>query len=242
MYDVHSRERKAKTMIAVLSDFYGGEHSLTGLTALDVGSSTGIIDNYLSAYFRKTTGIDIDTQAVLHARGEYGKEDLEFLEADALNMPFDDNSFDIVICSQIYEHVPNAVKLMSEIHRVLRPSGVCFFSAGNRINVIEPHYRLPFLSVLPKFLAHHYMRISGKGSHYYEEHLSYWGLKHLTQAFLRHDYTRKMIEQPRQFATEYMVSPHGLKGSLVRLFARYCYWFFPNYVWLLQKPTEQPVL
>jgi 2-polyprenyl-3-methyl-5-hydroxy-6-metoxy-1,4-benzoquinol methylase len=238
MYDVESRERKAKTMIAVLSDYCGGEEKLAKLAVLDVGSSTGIIDNYLSRHFMKTTGIDIDTDAVAHAAQTFDQDNLVFMEADAMNMSFQENSFDIVICSQIYEHVPDAAKLVSEIHRVLKPAGVCFFSAGNRINIMEPHYRLPFLSILPKPLAHLYMRLAGKGSHYYEEHFTYWGLKKLTQDFICHDYTVKMVNQPQNYAIEYMVPEQGLKGRIVRLIANYFIWFFPNYIWLLEKPGQ----
>ncbi|HXA46417.1 MAG TPA: class I SAM-dependent methyltransferase, partial [Burkholderiaceae bacterium] len=185
-----------------------------------------------------TIGIDIDTDAVLHATRQFDKENLVFIEEDALNMRFNENSFDIVICSQIYEHVPDAARLIGEIHRVLKPGGVCFFSAGNRINIMEPHYRLPFLSMLPKPLAHLYMRLAGKGRHYYEDHLTYWSLKKLTLGFTCHDYTRKMVDQPQKFAIEYMVAQTGLKAKLVRLLAHYFYWFFPNYIWLLEKSDQ----
>jgi len=240
MYNVQSREQKARTMIAVLADHWGGEPNLGELIVLDVGSSTGIIDNFLSQYFKRTIGIDIDTDALAHASSTYNKENLIFIEADALNMSFPENSFDVVICSQIYEHVPDPAKLISEIHRVLKPSGVCYFSAGNRINVMEPHYRLPFLSMLPKPLANLYMKLAGKGSHYYENHLTYWGLKKLTRFFACHDYTKKMVNQPGEFAIEYMVSSKGLKGNLVRIFARYFYSLFPNYIWLLEKMPHDP--
>lgn len=240
MYDVASRELKAKTMIAVLSNFFGSQSALDELVVLDVGSSTGIIDNYLAGYFKKVTGIDIDSAAVAHASKAFHKNNLEFLEADAMNLQFADNSFDVVICSQVYEHVPDSTRLMEEIFRVLKPSGVCYFSAGNRISIMEPHYRLPFLSILPKGLAHLYMKITGKGTHYYEEHLSYWGLKKLTRSFVRHDYTKKMVTDPIKYKIEYMVKPAGIQRRLVNLCVSYLYWAFPNYIWLLQKspPTK----
>jgi len=237
MYDVQSRERKAKTMIAVLSDYFGVPR-LADLTVLDVGSSTGIIDHYLSQHVKRMTGIDIDTQAVLHAQKNFQRENLEFAEGDAMRLAFADDSFDVVICSHIYEHVPDSTKLMSEIRRVLKPSGVCFFSAGNRIIVMEPHYRLPLLSVLPKPLAHLYMKLTGKGSRYYEEHLTYWGLKRLTQAFIHHDYTQRMVLQPEKFGIDYMVGSRGLRRFLVRLVAQRFYCFFPTYIWLLEKSSE----
>lgn len=239
MYDVPSRERKAKTMLAALADYFGDEQMLGALTLLDVGASTGIIDHYLSAYCRKVTGVDIDANAVSHANRQYGGESLEFIEGDAMALQFADNSFDIVICSQVYEHVPDAQKLMDEIFRVLKPAGVCYFSAGNRLNLMEPHYKLPLLSVIPKPLAHIYMRLAGKGNHYYEEHLSYWGLKKLVRKFICHDYTGEMVRDPARFEMLYMLDPASMTGRLARLCARYAYWAFPNYVWLLQKPVKE---
>lgn len=236
MYDGPSRVKKARTMIAVLSDFLGGERYLAGLSVLDVGASAGIIDHYLSGYFRKVTGVDIDERAILHARQTFEKANLEFCVGDGMKLQFADNSFDVVICAQVYEHVPDANKLLAEIYRVLKPSGICYFSAGNRLNVMEPHYRLPFLSVLPKSLAHLYMRLAKKGDYYYEDHRSYWGLRKLTRDFICHDYTEKMVKSPALFEMSYMLDAASAKGRLARLCVGYFYWAFPNYIWLLQKP------
>ena len=79
--------------------------------------------------------------------------------------------------------------MMNEIHRVLKMGGVCYFAAGNRLMYNEPHHNLPLLSVLPRPLAHIYIRMAGKANFYYEKHLSYWGLKQLVQQFKRVDYT-----------------------------------------------------
>jgi ubiquinone/menaquinone biosynthesis C-methylase UbiE len=235
MYDVISRERKAKTMVAVLSDFFAPQY-LVEKTILDVGSSTGIIDNYLSNHFGDVIGMDIDEKAVTHAIQLYGKNNLKFLVADAMNMQFADNSFDIVICSQVYEHVPDASRLMQEIYRIMKPLGVCFFSAGNRLNLIEPHYKLPLLSVIPKPFAHLYMKLAGKGSQYYETHLSYWSLKKLTKAFTCHDYTKKIVHDPVRYGANYMLPPQSKTLRMAQLLVDHFYFAFPNYIWLLQKP------
>lgn len=234
MFDIVMRERKARTMIAVIEDFIS--RPLSDLSLLDVGGSTGIIDNYLSNFFGKVVGIDIDGTAVTYAAETHKKENLEFRIADALSLPFTNESFDVVICSQVYEHVPDPGKMFEEIFRVLRSGGVCYFAANNRIMLNEPHYNLPLLSVLPRPLAHIYMRVTGKGSHYYEELLSYWGLKSLTKRFRRIDYTLKAVFEPEKYLTDYMVRPHSLKAAAARIVLKYFYWASPAYIWLLQKP------
>ncbi|KPK22905.1 MAG: hypothetical protein AMJ61_16625 [Desulfobacterales bacterium SG8_35_2] len=67
MYKHQGRERKAKTILAVMQDFLG-QTPLPSLSLLDVGSSTGIIDNFLADYFLKVTGIDIDKEAIQYAQ------------------------------------------------------------------------------------------------------------------------------------------------------------------------------
>jgi SAM-dependent methyltransferase len=198
LYDEEKRTKKADTMIAVLANFYGQE-KLKTLKVLDVGASTGFIDYYLAGFFEQVVGIDIDEQAIAFASEKFNAENLVFKLDDAMKLSFDTDSFDVVVCSQVYEHVPDAQLMFSEIYRVLKPGGVCYFAAGNRLNVKEHHYGLPFLSVMPRFLAHYYIRIFGKADFYYEKHLSYWGLMMLVNNFIFVDFTRAIIADPEKF-------------------------------------------
>jgi ubiquinone/menaquinone biosynthesis C-methylase UbiE len=48
---------------------------------------------------------------------------------DVLNSPFADNEFDTVISTQVLEHVPKPWLMIKEIHRILKPGGVCILTA-----------------------------------------------------------------------------------------------------------------
>ena len=72
MFNREGREKKAKTMVAVLSDFL--DSNLQTLSVLDVGSSTGIMANYLANYFGNVIGIDIDEKAIMYARDNFIKK------------------------------------------------------------------------------------------------------------------------------------------------------------------------
>lgn len=172
-FSVEGRERKARKVLAILEDAVGpsSENSM-----LDIGCSSGIMTRLFSPSFARVVGTDIDMPALGSARTADERETVLWLVADSQHLPISDETFDVVNCTHIYEHVPDPHLMMSEIYRVLRPNGVCFFSAGNRLSYIEPHYRLPLLSVMPKFLAHLYLRILGRGQHYYETHLTYLGV------------------------------------------------------------------
>jgi 2-polyprenyl-3-methyl-5-hydroxy-6-metoxy-1,4-benzoquinol methylase len=203
---------------------------------LDVGASTGFICNYLAPSFEKIDGIDIDEKAISFAKKNFhNTPNLEFHIGDAMNLAYPDQTFDVVFCAQIYEHVPNAKRMIQEIHRVLRPGGVCYFAAGNRLMLNEPHYNLLFLSILPKFIANIYLRILRRGSFYYETHLTYWGLRKLVKPLQIIDYTVSMIEKPARYRIEYLLSPESRKHKIARWIVNYAYWLCPGYVWLLKK-------
>jgi len=234
VYDKEAREKKAKTIIAVLKDYI--ESDLKRLSVLDIGCSTGFITNYLSNYFGFSFGIDIDESAIEFAKQHFVKDKLEFIKNDSQQLRFTENAFDAVICAHVYEHVPDAGRLFGEIFRVLKSGGICYFAAGNRISIMEPHYNLPFLSMLPRPIAHLYVRALRKSSHYYEKHLTYWGLEKLVCAFEKVDYTKKIIREPKKFHAEYMIPPDSLKARLAKAIIIHAYFLFPTYIWLLRKP------
>lgn len=232
MHSVHGRQRKAETMRRVLLEARGG--SLLDADVLNLGCSTGIIDEYLAKHVRSMTGVDIDEPAVLLAESRKSAANMQFRVGDAMALSFDDCSFDVVICSQVYEHVPDAERMMSEIRRVLRPGGLCYFAATNRWGVMEKHYHLPFLSWLPGKAANAYLRLSGKGDVYYEKHLGYRGLLDLASAFEIEQWTGRIIDDPERYAASYM-----FPGRLARTVARSMHAnlrpLFPGYIWLLRK-------
>ena len=111
-------------------------------------------------------------------------------------------------------------RLLEEIHRVLRP-GICYFAAGNRLAVREPHYGLLFLSYLPRTAADAYLRWSRKGSVYYETHRTVWGLRRLVRRFTVIDYTPRLIETPSLFGLNYLVQEGTRRHRLAKFAVRH---------------------
>jgi hypothetical protein len=69
----------------------------------------------------------------------------------------------------VIEHVgdyPAQGEHLGEIRRVLRDDGVLYLATATRWLVMEPHYRLPFLSWLPRRGADVYLRATGRGHDY----------------------------------------------------------------------------
>ena len=233
MHSVEDRQRKASTMLAILREALGD--GLAAADALNLGCSTGIIDEFLAAHVATMIGVDIDEPAIELASGRRVAQNLEFRLDDAMNLSFADGSFDIVICSQVYEHVPDPDRMMVEIYRVLRPGGVCYFAATNRWALVEKHHRLPFLSWLPPRCADLYMRLMGKGEAYYERHLGYWSLRRLISRFRMEEWTGKVLDTPERYAAEYMMGGR-FKRLTAQLLFRVLRPLFPGFIWLLWKP------
>jgi hypothetical protein len=103
---------------------------------------------------------------------------------------------------------------------------------------MEPHYRLPFLSLPPKPIANLYLRLTGKGNHYYENHFFIGGLRKLVAKFELVDYTRRIIEDPLTFSATEMIDPGSLKQKLALAALDLAYWLCPTYVWVLTKPEQ----
>jgi methylase of polypeptide subunit release factors len=99
MFDVCARRNKAQTMLHVMRDHLGSD--LTHLRLLDIGSSTGIIADFLADHFREVIGIDIDDLAVAFSRQNCRRSNLFFAVGDSLNLGFPDNAFDAAICAQV---------------------------------------------------------------------------------------------------------------------------------------------
>lgn len=220
-------------MLAVLKVFL--QVDLKTLTALDLGSSAGIISNSFAGCFGKVVGMDVDREAIAFARQNFQKSNLRFILADAMDLPFPSDAFDVLLCAHIYEHVPDPHRLVEEIHRVLKPGGVCYFAADNRLTLREPHYNLPFLSLLPRLLSHLYLRLCRKGSRYEERLLTYRVLRKLVNRFSLIDFTEQIIHSPRLFHADYMIPEGTIKARIARWVVKYAYGLCPGYIWLLRK-------
>lgn len=227
MYDKKSRETKALHITKTLSNYFG-KNKIRSLKVLDIGASTGIIDNILAKSFKEVTGTDIDKNAIKFARENFKKKNLKFKVDDAMNLSFKANTFDVVICTHVYEHVPSPKKLFEEIHRVLKPGAVCYLAAQNKLWPIEAHHNLLFLSYLPKNTANLYIRIFRNKSEYYEHPMSYWQLQKLLRKFKIHEYTSKILSQPKKFGYENIKISLGPSSSLLK-------YFTPTLFWLLEK-------
>lgn len=234
--DADRRRRKADKFVRVLQHFLGVD-DLCGLRALDVGSSTGFTAAALSGAGCDVIGVDIDVPGLTQAKAMFGGE-IDFLVADGSALPFLAQSIDIVLFNQVYEHVVDAPAVMAEIRRVLKADGVALFGFGNKHQVIEPHYRLPFLSWLPDLAADRYVSVFGRADHYYERFLTRRGLQALCEPLALWDYTFTVLCDAERFAATDVV-PRGLRG-MPSGFWKALTPIMPTFLWIGTPGTRRP--
>lgn len=105
-----------------------------GLHCLDLACGCGYGTHYLAKNGAdRITGTDISLDAVRFARKYYKSENLEFFPMDALDLKFENDSFDAVTCFEILEHVDEEGqnKLLAESARVLKNDGALYISSPN---------------------------------------------------------------------------------------------------------------
>ncbi len=93
---------------------------------LDVATGTGNAALVAAALGAEVTGLDLTPKLIEVARRRAQEAELrvELLEGDAENLPFDDDSFDVVHAHQVLQHVGDPVVALREMMRVARPGGV----------------------------------------------------------------------------------------------------------------------
>ena len=229
--DEANRTRKAEKIIAVLEQ--EGVWLKSKLRILDIGCSYGFILQHLSRYSDYCVGIDMEEKILPKP-----DKNVSCLCADGEQLPIATASFDVVICNHVYEHTDNPVRLMEEIYRVLKPDGLCYFAGPNKYAILEPHYRLPFLSWLSTSFANKYLRITGKGNYYEVRPKSYKGILLLIDRFELKNYTREIIANPVHYKVVDILKPGSISQYLALLVLKFCHFVFPIFVLVLKKRTK----
>lgn len=228
-----SRVEKAE----VLRRLIGGRIA-AARTIGDVGTGTGIIKKELEQEYRKPfIGFELDTDFVVERERVIG--------ADACRLPVADGGFDLLILNHVYEHVADPRRLFAEAFRILAPGGAAYVAAGSRWAVLEPHYRLPFLSWLPRPLADRYLRLTGRGRAY--EGIRFLGFRPLVRLMRTAGFR---VRDLTQVALAELIGPGRgeawkpawtlLRACPPRIRARLLEWGSPQWFFLLEKPRPQP--
>ena len=102
---------------------------IRGKRLLDAGCGTGHFSLAASERGAAVTSMDIGERLLAKVAE---KCETERIIGSVLQMPFEDNSFDIIVSTEVIEHTPAPYNAVSELYRVLRPGGILALTVPNR--------------------------------------------------------------------------------------------------------------
>ncbi|ANB16804.1 class I SAM-dependent methyltransferase [Dokdonella koreensis] len=104
-----------------------------GKRVLDAACGEGYGSNLLADAAASVVGVDLSAQAVDHARNRYGsRTNLQFVQADATALPFEDARFDVVVSFETLEHLHAQERLIEGFARVLADDGLLVISSPDK--------------------------------------------------------------------------------------------------------------
>lgn len=119
-----------KRLSVVFEDLLKGV-DLKGKQFLDVGCGLGYFSKEASRRGAIVTGVDVGGRLVKKSKQRVPEGN--FIVASASELPFKDETFDIVLCTEVIEHLENQKEALAEIFRALKKGGVLVLTTPNRI-------------------------------------------------------------------------------------------------------------
>lgn len=123
-----------------------------GDRVLDLAAGTGTSSAALAATGATVVAADFSPGMIAEGRRRFGHlPNIDFVEADATNLPFDDNEFDAVTISFGLRNVADPRKALAEMLRVTKPGGrlvVCEFSTPP-VSLVRAGYNLYIAKIMP---------------------------------------------------------------------------------------------
>jgi 2-polyprenyl-3-methyl-5-hydroxy-6-metoxy-1,4-benzoquinol methylase len=158
-----SRTSFGETLTGILAT-RAGLADWHGARVLDVGCGGGQIAQAFAGQGARVIGFEVNYEKAADVvRGSMNglTGSLNALAADAHQLPFADNAFDLVILSDVLEHVKKPAIVVREVDRVLRPGGLLYASLPNRYSILnlisDPHYQVPGVGLMPRWMAAWYV-------------------------------------------------------------------------------------
>jgi len=147
---------------------------------LDIGSGLGNISNLLSKNFKEVYSLEAVKERIEFQKRRYknsNSKNIKVVRGNALELPFEDNFFDLVICNGLLEWIgmmntnldPRDTQLafLREVKRVLSKNGCLYIGIENRFGIqfflgARDHSGLKYTSLLPRSLANYLVKRFGQ--------------------------------------------------------------------------------
>lgn len=129
------------TLVPLIFETYADDlalrtRALDPTSVLEVACGTGVVTRALASFLPETcalTATDLNEAMVAHAKRVGTSRPVTWRQADVMELPYADETFDVVVCQFSCMFFPDRAAAYREIHRVLRPGGTFLFSIWNGI-------------------------------------------------------------------------------------------------------------
>jgi len=182
---------------------------------LNVGAATGATSEMLSK-FGEVTSLEYDEFCCKFLKEKTG---IEAINASLTNLPFEDDSYDIICAFDVIEHIEDDIKAIEEIHRVLKPNGKylltvpAFQSLWSNHDVINHHYRRYRKNQFNKLIVNNKLKIN------YSTYFNFWLFIPISIVrFILNNIPRKKNSDSTGSDNEIMQSSKIVNGILYRIF------------------------
>lgn len=149
---------------------------IAGKNVLDIGCGGGILTESLAKAGALTTGIDMSEDAIVIAKQHAEQSALQITYQKISAEEFANlhaNTFDVITCMEMLEHVPDPVSIIQSTSQLLKPNGYLFLSTINR------NVKSFFQAIIG---AEYILNLLPKGTHHYQKfikpsELTHWAEK-----------------------------------------------------------------
>lgn len=118
---------------------------------LDFGCGAGELVVCLRNAGYQVYGVDLsELWAENVAAAIFAGDVLRVIESNPYRIPFENQSFDVVISDEVFEHVQDYDQALAEVRRVLKPGGVALHAFPSGWRLLEGHVYVPFAGVIQK--------------------------------------------------------------------------------------------
>jgi SAM-dependent methyltransferase len=121
-----------------------------GAIVLDLGCGNGAIVKEYRRLGYEAFGCDLAFKEGPDVESLHSNGLIRLIQREPYRLPFPDDSFNVVISDQVFEHVKNYDETLSEIRRVLKPEGISLHFFPSRYTPIEPHVYVPLATIIQK--------------------------------------------------------------------------------------------
>lgn len=114
----YSLKRRGDEVIEAIKKYYPSNIN----AILDIGTADGLMLSRVKKEFppAKCIGLEYNKELINTCEDK----NIEIIQGDAQNMPFENNSFDIVYATALIEHLNEPIKMLQETYRILKPNGI----------------------------------------------------------------------------------------------------------------------